>query len=654
MLTLTMRQLTEKLFSQRRSYRSRQRLGQTAAGIESLEDRKLLTAATLGSDGILAVEGSNGHDVITVDTTTGVIGAMYSCNWSSKLGSVVCSTTPIYGTVIDVTIQEGSSTYQAGVTVLHEQFSIVGVTAMHVSGLNGNDLIENLTTVSSTIDGGSGNDQLLGGAGNDTLQGSYGNDTLVGGSGNDYLSGGSENDSLSGGNGNDTLYGNSGHDTLRGGNHNDSLYGYTGNDKLYGDSGVDYLDGSYGDDTLEGGSYGDTLKGGWGNDHLDGGWGNDFLDGSWGNDTLDGRWGNDTLNGGNQDDTLLGGWGDDSLLGGNGSDEMDGSWGDDTLNGAAGNDTLRGGNDDDTLYGGDGDDNLYGGSGDDSLYGQGDNDGLFGGYGTDYLSGSQGADRYLMVMNSFGETSDTIAYVSSIDARIDFLQGDSTTANLGSNVGQVSVSSGTWSEAEVEIIDQAFTAMVQLTGNTRLLEKSNGGRVTFTRNGDLTSPDPADSTKVVENLNVLGWNGSGSIVLVNNAFEGSVNLLFATAIHELGHNWDDDAENKFVDEFREVSDWHFEVVQGTFNAAEQTPAQDSGWNNWWFDPGSQFVRNYAKMNPREDFAVSFAAYIMVEMDVDYSLDSETNASLSARMRTNDAANPGKFDILDDFFAGLGT
>ncbi len=154
----------------------------------------------------------------------------------------------------------------------------------------------------STINGTSGNDNLVGtskadnisgGSGNDALSGLSGNDKLSGGSGNDVLSGGSGNDKLSGGSGNDFLDGGAGNDKLDGGSGNDRLYGGAGNDELEGGSGDDFLDGGDGNDELEGGSGNDTLFGGSGKDELEGGSGNDILVGGLGADTLEGGSGND-------------------------------------------------------------------------------------------------------------------------------------------------------------------------------------------------------------------------------------------------------------------------------------------------------------------------------------------------------------------------
>lgn len=64
-----------------------------------------------------------------------------------------------------------------------------------------------LLNVNATINGGTGDDQLIGKSINEFIDGGDGNDVLSGGGGNDYLSGGAGKDTLMGGLGNDVLTG---------------------------------------------------------------------------------------------------------------------------------------------------------------------------------------------------------------------------------------------------------------------------------------------------------------------------------------------------------------------------------------------------------------------------------------------------------------
>lgn len=156
--------------------------------------------------------------------------------------------------------------------------------------------------------------------------------TINGTSGDDELMGTVGGDTISGGNGNDAIYARDGDDTVSGGNGNDMLEGEEGNDTLSGGNGNDELWGRYGHDALTGGN---------GDDFLDGGDGNDTLDGGNGNDYLNGDYDNDVIRGGNGDDFLEGYYGDDLLYGGNGADQLHGAAGNDVLTGGAGSDTFH-------------------------------------------------------------------------------------------------------------------------------------------------------------------------------------------------------------------------------------------------------------------------------------------------------------------------
>jgi Ca2+-binding RTX toxin-like protein len=106
---------------------------------------------------------------------------------------------------------------------------------------NAEELRARAIVVGSTMNGTTGNDNLIGGVGNDTLVGNAGNDTLVGGLGNDILNGVDGNDMLLGGPGDDNLVDVQGTNLFDGGGGNDSMVLGTGNDTvLFGrGSGID-------------------------------------------------------------------------------------------------------------------------------------------------------------------------------------------------------------------------------------------------------------------------------------------------------------------------------------------------------------------------------------------------------------------------------
>lgn len=234
--------------------------------LESLEGRTMPAGITamLLADGVLAVTGTAGNDVIRVRESAGVI----------RIDGV-------RGT-----------------------FATSRVTGMRVNGLGGNDTIDLrlvAKAVRATINGGAGNDTIHGGAGNDIINGGAGNDTIHGGAGNDTIYGGA---------GNDTVYGGLGNDIL-------SEAGTLGTNRLFGGDGDDQITGGLGVDTLFGGA---------GNDYLDGGAGNDVLYGELGDDVLTGAAGNDQLFGGDGTDRLDGGAGTDWLEAGSAEEEAVSGW----------------------------------------------------------------------------------------------------------------------------------------------------------------------------------------------------------------------------------------------------------------------------------------------------------------------------------------
>ena len=328
-----------------------------------------------------------------------------------------------------------------------------GVTSIEGDGGQGNDsiLLDESITVSATLRGGAGNDNLRGGSGNDNIFGGAGNDQLAGGAGNDTLEGEDGDDQLIGGAGEDTLRGGAGNDNLSGDTgandtaiaFRDSLDGGDGNDNIRGDAGDDEITGGAGRDVIFGGRGNDTLRGGDDNDLIEGGAGADQLFGDAGDDALYGdsttapdatQDGDDTVRGGSGNDTiedlsgnnqLFGDDGDDQLKAGSGTDYLEGGTGSDKLWAGTGVDRLVGGSStatvgtldgDDELYGeagndiligdhgtianngtvapigGAGADKLYGAEGDDILFGQGGDDLLEGAAGNDALFGGQGAD----------------------------------------------------------------------------------------------------------------------------------------------------------------------------------------------------------------------------------------------------------------------
>jgi len=99
----------------------------------------------------------------------------------------------------------------------------------------------------STVDGGSGDDEITGTPGDDELSGGDGDDTLIGGEEDDTLNGGLGADELSGNAGDDHLFGESGSDNLSGGDGDDILAGGLNVDEIAGGAGLNSCDYSSGE-----------------------------------------------------------------------------------------------------------------------------------------------------------------------------------------------------------------------------------------------------------------------------------------------------------------------------------------------------------------------------------------------------------------------
>lgn len=366
---------------------------------------------------------------------------------------------------------------------------------------------------------------------------------------------------LRGGAGNDTIIGGRGRDLIVGGAGFNTLIGLSGKDHLVGGPDDDRLDGGDGDDTLEGGDGADTLTGGAGNDTLVGGTGND---------TLNGGDGNDRLEGGDGDDGLSGGAGNDELLGENGNDFLDGADGDDNLSGSAGTDTLSGGAGNDTLYGGAGNDTLNGGPG---------LDGLFGGAGNDFLTGGGGADRILLQGSRSNGTF--IQAVATADEMMDLATEDTW-------IGFVDAGRD-WADSEIERLDAGLALLHDRTNNTTLLRATDGTTQFFYR-------QIASHGAAADNA------GSGVINVYDSALLGSGNYTPFITIHEIGHNWDEVGETPSIESFRSLSGWRL----GPVSEPDYYQAPTTAWGDWWYRDTAEFVREYSRSNPYEDFADSLA------------------------------------------------
>ncbi|MEM7453616.1 MAG: calcium-binding protein [Planctomycetota bacterium] len=485
-----------------------------------------------------------------------------------------------------------------------------------IQGESGNDLIFG-GEVRDIIDGGSGNDTIQavagsdivsGGDGNDTIYGGDGFDSILGGNGNDRLFGHSGNDVIDGGAGNDQIEGNTGIDRLSGKDGNDVIRGGDSNDTLYGNGGEDTLHGDSGNDVIDGGAQADLIYAGSGNDNVNASSGSDRVYGGSGNDVIKGGIGNDILFGNDGEDEIRGQEGNDEIRGGNANDSLFGDDGADRIFGEAGQDLLRGYSGDDFLSGGDGNDLLYGGSGGDRLIGDRDSDRLFGEGGRDILEGGQGkdalfggtgggdrltggtqSDRFLMW------TGDVVTDAASQDARM-----------LFKNVTH------SWTNKEIEIIDRGFERMEVVTGNNSILRDSlDTDPVVYEKHGPdsnialnrlrtntVTTHFPNGSTSVERTYDrfilYYEWNE-------DNTAQNEIRV--DSVAHEIAHSWDSQLEmtarfndlGNLFNSFKAISNWR-ETNPNSSNY------RLSGDGEWWYRADAEFVRNYSRHNPREDWA----------------------------------------------------
>ncbi|MGH7128612.1 MAG: calcium-binding protein [Planctomycetaceae bacterium] len=215
-------------------------LVQVVPAIESLEERLLLSGASIGpSPSQLDVQYNAGTVTITATNANDVVQIEYHAAHG-------------HYTVRDT---NGVMTHIAA------NDPNAPVHFFVFKGLDGHDRFVNNTDVSTKAFGGAGNDTMSGGYGFDQLFGEAGNDQLFafGDAWVDELYGGADDDYMLGSHGSDNMYGGAGSDTLIGGGGDDVLYGESGADFLYGGMDNDELDG--GDDGLA-----DYLNGGLGAD----------------------------------------------------------------------------------------------------------------------------------------------------------------------------------------------------------------------------------------------------------------------------------------------------------------------------------------------------------------------------------------------------
>ena len=365
--------------------------------------------------------------------------------------------------------------------------------------------------------------------------------------------------------------------------------------------------------------------------------GDDYLQGGDGGNTIYGGDGEDEIRGGTQRDTIYGGDQDDEIYGSSGWDDLYGGDGNDVISGGDGVDKIFGGNHHDRLYGDAGQDIIEGGKGNDSLYGGGD---------FDRLTGGEGADRFLRhldgsLRSNYSELPKD--YNHSEDVRIDFYKGKFERFWTSAEDSHYRTS-GDWNHPEIKQVDEALADFVAITNDNQLLKKADGKAVDFYRFGQVRDIMPWGP------LNLMpATNSGGNINIHDSSFYSLDHTVFKQMVyHEIGHNWDEPNENRFVRDFRAVGGWRFVPLPFLTNLDGMEQAKN---NRYWFtDVDSDldgFAADYGKTNPKEDFATSFAAWVTNYHGQTYVNKSGPESPWETQQRTE-----GRMEVLDQFFASL--
>ncbi len=342
--------------------------------------------ATIGADGVASVTA-------TADTTTGSYAVTASAAGATAPASfaltvagyeLVASGTSEnlvwYGTSGTDQVQfaqTGTGTVQISVSELGGVATSFTATVSGVTGAvvvneydvdGASDVINGggLTTISSMITVGNGNDTIIGGGGANTIVAGDGDNTIYGnGIGNSPNSGAEDpSNSITVGNGDNIIYGNysgsgyqGGNNTITAGGGNNTIYGN------YGEGGLpfDGAEGSNntitvgnGDNTIYG-NYGEADGGEGGSNTIIAGNGNDVIYGNAGGNDPQRLCGNNFIQVGNGNDTIYGNLGGDggeggnnTILTGSGQDTIYGNFGGD--GGEGGNNLIVAGGGNDTIY----------------------------------------------------------------------------------------------------------------------------------------------------------------------------------------------------------------------------------------------------------------------------------------------------------------
>lgn len=587
---------------------------------ESLEEKALLTKMIdfdLGT-GIVTVDGDNTNDVAAIfDNGARVVIDLDGFGERSFPRADVTKIV-FNGGIGNDTVQSNSIVPLEAYGNDGDDNLIGGIGNDRLFGGPGMDrLFGNLGD--DRLAGGDGDDELIGGEGNDRLFGDRGDDRLTGQIGDDYLSGGANNDILRGDAGDDRIFGNAG---------DDELYGDLGNDRLYGHGGNDIIRGGFGNDVIFGGANDDMMYGEAGNDRLSGflgvdvgygGEGDDFIHLGEGDDTAMGGAGNDRIFGFDGFDTLYGDAGNDRIIGGAGDDDISGGSGDDQLLGTIGNDIIRGDGGKDLIRGDEGNDSLYGGGGRDRIFGGAGMDGMFGGIDdvADRLLGQAGEDRYLyrtgdMMPDRFANSEALVIFSDSDDS---------------------------WTDIEIETVDNAFRQLHFRTGNTAMLFDTISEKpIVFVKTQSIVGGKTAQNDLYYTNerffneetlrfeqrtvanrqISIADWDDT-NMALNTERISTTMNMMSKNydSLTEL-LRVDDEANQRWAN-FLLTSNWTDQFPNNPFDY------QISQDGLWWYTIDSSFASSTGDFNPSEDWSTIWEHYFAVSRT---SSDAEIDSKLS--------------------------
>jgi Ca2+-binding RTX toxin-like protein len=186
---------------------------------------------TMDTDGVeqVNVTARGGADTITVHSLAGTAVTGVNIDLASVPGSGTgdgaADNVTVEGTNGADNIQVAGAGSSYSVVGLHASVTVAGSEgandALVVEARGGNDSVDAsglaAGVVGLTVDGGTGNDQIVGSQGADVLIGGDGNDLIEGGRGNDIMFGGAGDDIFTWdpGDGSDVIEGQGGHDTMQ-------------------------------------------------------------------------------------------------------------------------------------------------------------------------------------------------------------------------------------------------------------------------------------------------------------------------------------------------------------------------------------------------------------------------------------------------------